>query len=161
MRTPTIKLFISVLPPISGYCKQEHCEHAWPVTHCGRTFSLSSTSGLRLDTPSADARSPFSAGCAVLCVFAQGFMWSVLKPGFTTHAHTPKENFKFPHLLSVWIPTRKNVVDFVVCVGIFPDGRGSGLQEGCFSCRLYGCDLNLLQRSQPGSLSLWQTDVWL
>lgn len=155
MRTSTIKLFLSVFPPISGYCKQEHCEHAWPVTHCGRNFSLSSSSGLRLDTRSADARSPFSTGCAAVCVFAQGFMWSVLKPGFTTCAHTPKENSKFPHLLRVWIPTRKNLVDFVVCFGIFPDDRGSGVREGCFSYRRYGCDLTLLQRSQTGSRSLW------
>lgn len=72
----------------------------------------------------------FPAGCAaVLCVFAQGFMRSVLKLGFTTCAHTPKENSKFPHRLSAWIPTRKDFVDFVVCFGIFPDDRGSDVQE--------------------------------
>lgn len=89
MRTLTMKLFLSVFHPISGYCKQECPEHAWPATHCGRNFGLSSASGLRSDARSADARSPFSAGCAALCVHARFHVW---EPGLTTCAHTPKEN---------------------------------------------------------------------
>lgn len=125
MSTLTMKLFLSRCPPIGGRCKQERREHAWPVTHCGRNFGLSSASGLRSDSRSADARSPFSAGCAALCVFTQGFMWSVLEPGITTCAHTPKENSEFPHLPKVLIPTRgKKTVDFLVHCGIFPDSWG-------------------------------------
>lgn len=136
MRTPTIKLFRLLLPPISGYCKQERCEHAWPVAHCGRNFSLSSASGLRLESRSAGARSPFSAGCAGLCVFTQCFTWSVLKPGFTTCAHTPKENSTFPHLLRGWIPAREKPCWLCSLLWDFPRRPGSGRSAGCFSCRL-------------------------
>lgn len=129
MRTLTMKLFLSVFPPISGYCKQECPEHAWPATHCGRNFGLSSASGLRSDTRSADARSPFSAGCAALCVHAR---FHVLEPGLTTCAHTPKENSTSTKRLESY--KKETLLTFYCALGF---SQKTEVQEGWFSCRLW------------------------
>lgn len=171
MRSLTIKLFLSVFPPISGYCKQERCEHAWPVAHCGRTFSLSSTSGLRLDTRSADARSPpfflffLSAGCAaVLCVFTQGFSCGVFWSLGLPLVHTPqKKTLKFPHLLRAWIPTRKKRCWLCSVLWDFPKTTVvQTFKEGMFQLR----DSTLVtwicsKGHNQAPPSLWEADVWL